>query len=152
MKQVLTITFLIIFCIACNDIVNNSNTAKHDEPKTHADSLMKDVMNGHDIAMGKMSKLSAAQKRVQQAIDSINKLPEKLKKATADYKTQLDNLSEKLKYAEYGMNKWMEEFNYDSATNGSNRTGYLESENQKVSEVKEAMLSALQKADSLFKK
>ena len=152
MKQVLIITSLILFCIACNDTVNNSNTAKHDEPKTHADSLMKDVMGGHDIAMGKMSKLSAAQKHVQQAIDSINKLPGKLKKSAADYKTQLDSLSEKLKYAEYGMNKWMEEFNYDSATNGSNRAVYLESENQKVSKVKENMLSALQKADSLFKK
>ncbi|MEJ0104231.1 MAG: hypothetical protein WDO19_17435 [Bacteroidota bacterium] len=74
MKQVLIITSFIILCIACNDPVNNSNTSKHDEPKTHADSLMKDVMDGHDIAMGKMSKLSAAQKHVQQAIDSINKL------------------------------------------------------------------------------
>jgi len=152
MKQVLIITSLILFCIGCNDAVNTNNTSKHDEPKTHADSLMKDVMGGHDIAMGKMSKLSAAQKHVQQAIDSIDKLPGKSKKAAADYKMQLDILSEKLKYAEYGMNKWMDEFNYDSATSGSNRESYLESENQKVSKVKEDMLSALQKADSLFKK
>ena len=76
----------------------------------------------------------------------------KQKKSITDYKTQLDSLTEKLKYAEFGMNKWMEEFNYDSATKSSNRETYLESENQKISKVKEAMTTALQKADSLFKK
>jgi hypothetical protein len=146
----ISISFVLL-TVACNN-AENSKAATHDEPMTHADSLMKDVMHGHDIAMGKMSKLPVAQKHAQQALDSINMLPEKLRNASAGYKTRLDSLVEKLKDAENGMNKWMEEFNYDSATNGVNRTSYLESEYQKVSKVKEFMLSALQQADSLIKK
>ncbi len=138
---------------ACNNSSDKStDTTGKEEPKTHADSLLKEVMDGHDIAMGKMSKLSAAQKKVQQSTDSINKLPEKQKKSIADYKTQLDSLTEKLKYVELSMNKWMEEFDYDSATKSSNREIYLDSENKKVANVNKAMITALQKADSLFKK
>jgi hypothetical protein len=152
MKYLLIVILSVTISFACNNASDNNNNARHDEPKSHADSLMKNVMDGHDVAMGKMSKLSSARKQVQQSIDSINKLPGKLQKAAADYKTQLDSLSEKLNYAEFSMNKWMEEFNYDTAMKSSNREKYLESENQKVSKVKEAMLIALQKADSLFKK
>jgi len=148
----IAILFTIILFACNNSSDSNNNATGKEEPKTHADSLLKDVMDGHDVAMGKMSKLSSAQKKVQQAVDSINKLTEKQKKSIADYKTQLDSLTEKLKYAEFSMNKWMEEFNYDSATKSSNRETYLESENQKISKVKEAMTTALQKADSLFKK
>jgi len=151
MKSILIITSIITFAISCNNAGNN-NTTKQDEPKTHADSLLKDVMDGHDVAMAKMMKLSAAQKQLQQALDSINKLPEKAKKAAADYTTRLDALQEKMKFADSIMNKWMTEFSYDSATTGANSTPYLESESKKISNVKEAILSALQKADSLFKK
>ena len=153
MKRLSIAILITIILFACNNSSDsNNNTTGKDEPKTHADSLLKDVMDGHDVAMGKMSKLSSARKKVQQAVESINKLPGKQKKSITDYKTQLDSLTEKLKYAEFSMNKWMEEFNYDSATTSSNRETYLESENQKISKVKEAMTTALQKADSLFKK
>jgi PBP1b-binding outer membrane lipoprotein LpoB len=150
MKSILIIASIITLFVACNN-ADDSNTTRHDQPKTHADSLLKDVMGGHDIAMAKMDKLSAAEKQVHNALDSINKLPGKSKK-TADYKIQLNALSEKLKYADSIMNKWMTEFNYDSATKGPNIAVYLESENQKITNVKEAMLSALQKKDSVFKK
>jgi hypothetical protein len=150
MKSNLIITSIITLFAACNN-ANNGNSTKHDQPKTHEDSLLKDVMNGHDLAMGKMDKLSAAEKQVHNALDSISKLSEKSKKAAADYKIQLNALSENLKYADSIMNKWMSEFNYDSATTGPNISVYLESENQKIIKVKEAMLSALQKTDSLLK-
>jgi hypothetical protein len=137
--------------IACSNAENNSS-ATHDKPQTHEDSLFKDVMDGHDFAMAKMNRIPSLQKQVNHTIDSINQLPEKLKKAATGYKEQLDSLSEKLKYADFSMNKWMEEFNYDTATKSTHRAVYLESENKKIAGVKEAMLSALQKADLLFKK
>jgi len=151
MKHFLIIIAIAILFIGCNNTESGSSVS-HDQPKTHEDSLFKDVMDGHDFAMAKMNRIPALQKQVQQATDSISKLPEKLKKAATGYKVQLDSLSEKLKYADFSMNKWMEEFNYDTATKGTNRGAYLESENKKIAGVKEAMLSALQKADSLFKK
>lgn len=153
MDRILVVLFFATILFACNNATNNdSNATAHEGPKNHADSLLKDVMDGHDAAMGKMSKLSSAQKRVQQAVDSINKLPEKQKKSAGDYKTELDSLSERLSHARTSMDKWMEEFNYDSATKSSNREAYLESENKKVTTVKDVMIAALQKADSLFKK
>ena len=62
-------------------------------------------MDGHESAVSKMDKLSAAEKRVNNALDSINRLPGNIKETVADYKIQLNALSEKLKYADSIMNK-----------------------------------------------
>jgi translation elongation factor EF-G len=150
MKQLLIITTTIMALSAsCNNAADN----KEAEVKTHADSLMDEVMEGHDEAMGKTNKLSSALKLVQQSLDSINKLSPKLKNASAAFKIQLDSLSAELKYAGSGMDKWMEEFNMDSAKNDIElRNRYLESEKEKVFKIKKAMVSALQKTDSLLKK
>jgi hypothetical protein len=149
MKYILILTTIIILSISCNNAADNKETAI----KTHTDSLMDEVMEGHDEAMGKTNKLSSAQKLVRQSLDSIDKLSPKLKQASAAYKIQLDSLYAKLNHAESGMDKWMEEFNMDSAKNDiAMRTKYLESEKEKVFKVKEIMVSALQKTDSLLKK
>jgi hypothetical protein len=51
------------------------------------------------------------------------------------------------------MDKWMVEFNLDSAKdNQALRIAYLRSELDKVSNVKKAILGSLSKADSLLKK
>jgi hypothetical protein len=76
---------------------------------------------------------------------------EQRKNSTA-YKMQLDSILDRLKYANYAMDRWMEEFNMDSASNNEEmRVKYLESEKIKIAKVNEAMLSSLQKADSLLK-
>ena len=85
-------------------------------------------------------------------LDSIDKLPAKAKQAAAPLRTKLDSLQKDLSYAEFAMNKWMEEFNMDSAVNNvKERIDYLGSEKMKVSKVKEAILGSLQKADSILK-
>jgi hypothetical protein len=76
-----------------------------------------------------------------------------LKQAAASYKIQLDSLAAKLNYAEADMDKWMEDFNMDSAKNDAAlRAKYLEAEKEKVNRVREQMVSVLQQADSLLKK
>ena len=143
------VTVIFVLSAGCNNAADNKEAAV----KTNTDSLMEEVVKGHDEAMGKTNRLSTAQKLVQQSLDSINKLPVKLKQASAAFKIQLDSLSAKLKYAESGMDKWMEEFNMDSAKNDIElRTKYLESEKEKVFKVKEMMVAALKKTDSLLKK
>jgi len=146
----LTILITVIMIIAsCNNAADNKETGV----KTHADSLMDEVMEGHDAAMAKSNKISGAQKLVRQSLDSLDKLSPTLKKAATPYKIQLDSLAANLKYAESGMDKWMEEFNMDSAKNDADlRTKYLEAEKEKVNQVKEKMISVLQQADSLLKK
>jgi len=147
MKQISKLLTLLLL-MACN----NSGTKSNDEVKTKTDSLRGEVMEAHNIGMAKMEKISEAQKKVQHAMDSISKLPANLQKQSVGYKMQLDSILGRLKYSDYAMNQWMEEFNMDSEANNTERQiKYMESEKIKISKVKDAMISSLQKADSLLK-
>jgi hypothetical protein len=151
--KIIFISFIFLCSISilsCND--SESGHGKNNEPETQADSLMKDVMDGHNIGMAKMGRLTRAEQTTRRLLDSIEKLPAKAKQAAAPLKVKLDSLQKDLSYAEFAMNKWMEEFNMDSAINDAEeRIDYLRSEKLKVSKVKEAILSSLQKADSILK-
>lgn len=151
--QISLVVLIIISITACNNSENIHNGhGKNNEPKTQADSLMKDVMDGHNIGMAKMGKLTRAEQRTRRLLDSIEKLPAKAREAAIPLKVKLDSLQKDLSYAEFAMNKWMEEFNMDSALNNvEERIDYLGSEKLKVSKVKEAILGSLQKADSILK-
>ncbi|HKB44450.1 MAG TPA: hypothetical protein VKC90_08670 [Chitinophagaceae bacterium] len=143
-----------VFVNACNNPPdkNADNNKKTRTQQTPADSLMENVMDGHNVGMSKMGKLSAMQNQVQHVIDSIEKLPAKTKTALTPYKTKLDGVLKDLKSAKAGMEKWMDEFNMDSAVNNmEQRIKYLTEEKFKVSKVKENILASLQKADSLIK-
>jgi hypothetical protein len=144
-------TLALTMLMACNNASEN-NAKQSAAPKTHLDSLMDDIMAGHDVGMGKMGKLSAAQKTAQAAIDSIAKLPATAQKAAAAYKTGLDSLVKELENAKAAMNNWMDGFNMDSAMNDEQkRTEYLEAEKTKIHSVKDQMLKTLDKADSLLR-
>lgn len=147
------ILFLTIVFVSCN---NKDKKADSDHtgkiPGTEADSLMAEVMDGHNFGMARMSKISVMQKEVQRVLDSIAALPAKARQASVPLKTKLDSAAADLSYAEMAMNKWMEEFNMDSAINNmQERIKYLTNEKSKVGKVKEAILKGLQKADSLLK-
>ena len=148
MKNLLIFFAFIFLLMACNNSGSNKENTK-----SRADSLMDEVMAGHDAGMAKMNKVSEAQKKVQQTIDSISKLSENIKKSLAPYKANLDSILDRLKYAGYAMNKWMDEFDMDSAKeNLEKRIEYLESEKSKISKVKDAMMNSLQKADSILRR
>lgn len=146
MKYIIIVIALFVF--ACNDAGNNNGATAQ---KSTEDSLYKAVMEGHDIGMAKMSKLKRALSQVKQSLDSLVKLPaDKLDK---EYQQSLIDLQEDLNYAEYGMNTWMEEFVLDSAKDNPDvRIKYLQSEKDKVTKVRDNILSGLQRADSLLKK
>ncbi len=128
------------------------NTDNKEAAKTAADSLMNDVMDGHDAGMAKMGKLNAMEKTVQRVLDSIAKLPAKAKQAAGTYRAKLEEMVNDLRSAKAGMEKWMDEFNMDSAVNNmEQRIKYLTEEKLRVSEVKKSILGSLQKADSLLK-
>lgn len=140
------ILFLVMAC-------NNSGNGHGGSAKTHADSLMDDVMQGHNLGMAKMNRVSEAQKRIQQSIDSLEKLPAATQKSEAVYKMRLDSVLNRLKFADFAMNKWMEEFNMDSSLNDeAKRTEYLESEKIKIAKVNDAMINGLSEADSVLVK
>ncbi|MBS1621035.1 MAG: hypothetical protein JST10_01130 [Bacteroidetes bacterium] len=137
--------------VSCNNSAdNNSRTTKS---KSRVDSLMDDIMAEHGAGMAKMNRVSSAKNFAVQAIDSIRKLPGKLKKETAEYKNNLDSLLAQLQSAERNMNQWMDEFNMDSLENNpAQRALYLESEKQKATAIKDDLILSLQKSDSLLGK
>jgi len=141
----------ILLVISCNN--SNTSTDKNDKAtESTSDSLMHEVLKQHDIGMAKMNKISEAKTRIQHDLDSISKLPTDLQKKSAQYKMQLDSLFNRLTFADRGMETWMNEFNMDSLKdNKDEQVKYLESEKTKISNVNEAMISSLQKIDSLLK-
>lgn len=126
------------------------------EPKSETsltDSLLEEVIAGHDVAMPKIKKLERLQKTVQDALDSLDKLPASAKAASAKYKASLDEAKKKLNEATLSMEKWMNEFGYDSLKNSvTERVNYLKSELDKVTKMKDAVLESIGKADSLVGK
>lgn len=147
---ILLFTASTVLLFSCGS--NNSAPAKSAE-QSLSDSLFDEVMDGHNVGMAKMVKLTDAKKKAQVIIDSIQKLPARAQQAAAPLLTQIDSLKKQLDYAEFAMNKWMEEINIDSANNDlKKRIQYLTDEKDKVNKVKTAILASLQKADSLLKK
>lgn len=149
MKKYIIIVASILTFVACNS--NEGKKSKHTEAEAKA--LKDEVMEGHDIGMAKTPKISQMQKEVNRILDSIGRLPAKSQEAVAGLKGRLDSLRKDLDYADFAMNKWMEEFNYDTATKGDldRRVEYLVDEKMKVNKVKDAILNSLAKADSVLR-
>lgn len=143
--QLLACSFLLI---ACNNSADNRGAAE----KTRADSLMDEVMEGHNKGMAKASRIHETKNKIQHVIDSISQLPTSIQKTSVQYRMQLDSTFNWLTFADNAMNKWMEEFNMDTLKdNEEQRIKYLESEKSKIGKVNEALIGSLQKADSLLR-
>jgi hypothetical protein len=135
---------------ACNNAGKESSPAV---VRTLADTLENEVNEGHNTGMLKMAPLTRAQQEATRLLDSIGKLPARAQQAAAPYKARLENLLRDLNYADVSMNKWMSEYKWDSAFTGpKEKISYLQSEKEKVSKVKEAILGSLQKADSVLRR
>jgi len=150
MKKSVLFSFLAVILVAT---ACNNNAEKKDNPlKAQADSLYKEVMEGHDIAMPKSMRIPKLQKAAQHMIDSIAALPEKLRLGAAPLKTKLEELLNELGNADNAMNTWMSEIDFDSAANNlEQRIKYFTEEKIKVGKVKEVVLNSVAKADSLLK-
>lgn len=149
----LALTCIMISLAACkNESKKEGSKNATEKIKTPEDSVMAEVMDGHDVGMAKMGRLDAMQKDVQRILDSIGKLPAKAKVKLEPYRASMENVLEDLKTAKAGMEKWMSEFDMDSARNDvDKRLRYLKDENGKVTAVKRNILFSLGKADSLIK-
>ena len=159
MKKISTLLLagLVLFFASCKSGDKKEEKSGHEHgemkaPQTPADSLEAAVIEGHDVGMGKYGKLKSMQKEVAMMMDSLGRLPGKAKEAAAGLRAKAEEVSKDLTNALGGMDKWMSEFNLDSARdNVEKRIQYLTGEKLKVDQVKEAILSSLAKADSLMK-
>lgn len=140
---------------ACND-EGESEAAKRKtgfatELKTKEDSLYHDVMEGHDIGMAKMNDLRNYLALVKHSMDSLSKLP--ASKIDEVYQQGLIDAEEDLNYADYSMFTWMGEFKADTLRDKKElRIKYLEGEKEKVTKMKENILSSIHRADSVLKR
>ncbi len=152
MKKNILLFALLFAIVACKNADKKHDGHTNNEPKTLADSLMKDIDDGHMVGMSKIGKLHTTRKEVQRVIDSLSNLPSKSQQSTALYLDQLKAVIKDLDYADFAMDKWMTEFEMDSTVNNMElRISYLADEKLKVNNVKVAMLGSMQKADSLLK-
>jgi len=145
---------LISLLAACGGSEHKGH-ADRQAPKTSLDSLYDSIWDAHDAVMPKMSKIRGAQRRAGQLLDSINLALNKRSSMETpqekSWKVALQELIDQLNYADYAMDRWMTEFNIDSAQQkGEARRPYLESEKVKVDKVKDGILRSLSRADSLF--
>jgi hypothetical protein len=145
-----------LFAMACNNDASGGKTTDRKDGftpvlKTKEDSLYHDVMQGHDAGMARVGKLRRHINETQRLLDSLNQLP--AKKINITFRQSLIGLQTALNNANNEMNAWMDGFKVDSASNNTElRIKYLQGEKEKVTIVKEHILSALQQADSLLKK
>jgi len=154
-RFIIALVSLGLFTMACHNDASHEETGGHKgfgpALKTTEDSLFHDVMQGHDTGMAKVGKLRKNINETTRLLDSLNKVP--VKKVDAAYKQVLVKLQADLKNADAEMNSWMEGFKLDSATDNKElRLKYLQGEKEKVTVVKEHILSALKQADSLLKR
>lgn len=149
-KYIIFSAILFLFAACGEDTSGDRKDGYSDNSKNPEDSLFQAVMDGHDEAMAKMGKLSGYRKQIEQKLDSLNKVKSSAK---AGLIKTYEEISGKLKDAEDGMNRWMQEFVIDSAQeDAKRRINYLESEKSKVNKVKDEIFEMLSRADSLLKK
>ena len=137
---------LCVFFIACNGGVS----ADGDEPqKSLADSLLQQVLDGHDVAMPKMMKLERLQKEAQTTLDSLQKAGSANKARMDVLETTVKNLGA----ANASMNEWMNGFRYDSLKEKpAEREAYLKAQLESVNKMKDLVLSSIAQADTVLTK
>lgn len=138
--------FFTYLLVACNAPASNNAESEN----SVADSLLQQVLDGHDVAMPKMMKLERLQKQARAEIDSLKKVTGK---ANAARIALLDSIIKSLSFADVSMNEWMGGFKYDSLKdNESARIDYLKIQLETVNKVKSVVLSSIAKADSVLVK
>ncbi len=149
--MIVSLAVLAIAFLSCND--SKEADKRSDPDQALADSLQKEVDEGHNVGMARYGKLKSMKFEAERILDSISKLPAKAREAAAPLKVKLDSLVSDLATAKDNMDTWMREFDMDSALdNIQNRIKYLTEEKLKVGKVKESIIQSLQRADSVLRK
>jgi hypothetical protein len=143
------VCMLVVF-IACGDSGEERTDGYSNIATSPEDSLMEAVMEAHNVAMAKKGKVTGYLKTADQKIDSVSKIRSgDARQTEAAYR----DVRSKLKVAEDGMNKWMNEFRADSAQNETDvRISYLTEEKRKMEQIRDQTLEALKQADSVLGK
>lgn len=150
MKYLIAVLMMILSVISCKE---KEEPVRKDgfTPilKTTEDTIFHEVMQGHDIGMAKMGKISKYIKQSEQIIDSLKNLPSNSK--NKETIKRYVNLKVQLQEADDDMFEWMRNFKADTLEGKSERIGYLEKQKISVEKVKLKILEAVTAGDSLLK-
>ena len=152
MKKFLLSLLVVGLVWACNSSDKKAGAKTGDQPTPLVDSLLQQIDDGHMLGMSKIGKLHMSKQKIETLVDSIGKLPAAAQTAAAAYVARLKQAIQDLDYADVAMDKWMMEYNEDSAKdNAQAHIEYLRNEALKVDKMKAAILTSMQNADSLLK-
>ncbi len=124
----------------------NSNETNMDESlKAEADSLLKEVMNIHDVVMPKTLELENLKKKMKTGMDSL----ELDSTMTVNFNATIRDIDSAI----YGMRNWMSNFEKPSDTTAIYKiVEYYNSEIEKMQKVKDLTLQTIPKAEALLSK
>ncbi len=147
MKRLLVVAGAALLLTACNN-QDKSGSAK--EEMSAMDSLRKEIDDIHIVGMSKMGQLNKLQQRVSHYIDSLDQLPAKAKTAAASLKAKADSLLQDLDYADFAMNKWMQEYYNpaikDTLANQPEKLmEYLRNEKEKAQKITDAIVQGIER-------
>jgi len=121
--------------------VENSNEISNSVTSTEIDSIFNQVMVIHDEVMPKMGELVSLKKELSDQVAS-----------GAKNKAAIESAIEALQKSDDAMMNWMRNFDTEKAKGNTEETkAYLQSELQKVKEMKSIFLSGLEQAKALAK-
>jgi hypothetical protein len=144
-----TLSFLLV--VGCKSKTDHKEHENGSETSV-ADSLYDKLLKEHEIGMKDWMKIEGRKKQIKSLLDSLATLPGKADDGITELKNKLNEATTGLQKAYNDMDTWMISMNLDSAKNDlKQRIKYLTEENERASQVNEAIVKSLQKADSLLK-
>ncbi|MTB51921.1 hypothetical protein [Lewinella sp. W8] len=145
------LSLFLIFCLGLFTACGGENTAAVEEAAVEAAQAAQQeahdlMMEGHDRAMGMMGKITAAQKALQEQIDTEG--------IEASRKDLLTAAYEQLEDAHDGMMTWMGEIKpldeLRASMNNEAIITYLKEETADIAKVESDIMSAIAKANELL--
>lgn len=148
MKQCLVLlTFLSVLTFSCSSNNNTAADANQADLAAQEEALWDEVIVVHDEVMPKMGVINKTARELKALIDNTPTLSEENKKAIEEAVNNLDNADE-------GMMSWMSGFKQleklRAEMNHEQIITYLNSEMEKISNVKSQMDSSLESGQALL--
>lgn len=139
MKNLFVILIFSIALISCSGKSESQGQAANSEQQSPTDLLKTEVNKVHDEVMPKMGDLYKLKKRLQEMDTTAATPPER--------KAEIPGTIQKLDSAYDGMMHWMHQYKPEQyESDDQELRKYLESEITKIQQVRDDMLSALEKA------
>lgn len=142
MKNLFVVLIFSIALVSCSGKSESQEQASNPEQQNPTDLLKTEVNQVHDEVMPKMGDLYKLKKRLQEMDTTTGTPPEK--------KAEIPATIQQLDSAYNGMMHWMHQYKPEQyESDDQELRKYLESEMTKIRQVRDDMLSALEKARSV---